>query len=189
MKKGRIITVSGISGAGKSHFIKDALTGGFNLEKLTAVTTRKQRENEIDGIDKFFMEQDQFNYLNENNELEGVLDKFGCMYAFRKSDIAKTGDGKNLITEAYFSEVPTFKQLFPDTHCVYIMPENPNAALEELNKRNIPASEKLKRHKDMIFELEKMSESDRKNFFKIFHNAYDEQSLVRFREYLSEITR
>ena len=54
MEKGFIITLSGISGAGKSHFIKSIIERFNNFEKLKAVTTREKRKDEIDGVDKFF---------------------------------------------------------------------------------------------------------------------------------------
>lgn len=41
MEKGFIITLSGISGAGKSHFIKNIIGRFDNFEKLKAVTTRR----------------------------------------------------------------------------------------------------------------------------------------------------
>ena len=55
MEKGFIITLSGISGAGKTHFIKSIIDRVDNFEKLKAVTTRERRKDEIDGIDKFFL--------------------------------------------------------------------------------------------------------------------------------------
>lgn len=55
MKDGFIITLSGISGAGKSHFIKTLLELFNNFEKLKAVTTRPIRKDEVNGVDKYFL--------------------------------------------------------------------------------------------------------------------------------------
>lgn len=52
MEKGFIVTLSGISGAGKSHFIKSIIDRLDNFEKLKAVTTRKKRKGEVEGIDQ-----------------------------------------------------------------------------------------------------------------------------------------
>ena len=47
MKEGTIITLSGVSGAGKSHFIKSLLSRFEDFDKLKAVTTRKIRTEEL----------------------------------------------------------------------------------------------------------------------------------------------
>lgn len=47
-----IVTLSGITGTGKSFF-KDLIAQNLDFENLVIITTRKKRRNEINGIDKF----------------------------------------------------------------------------------------------------------------------------------------
>ena len=63
-----IVTLSGITGTGKSFF-KDAISKELNFKNLAIVTTRTKRKNEVDGIDKEFVDETKFEQLkNEGKE-------------------------------------------------------------------------------------------------------------------------
>lgn len=90
MWEGFIITLSGISGAGKSHFIKSIIDKFDNFEKLKAVTTREKRKDEVEGVDKFFLPLEEFEKKDSNVEMCVVNNVFGNMYGYYKSDMDKT---------------------------------------------------------------------------------------------------
>ena len=136
MKNGYIITLSGISGAGKSYFIKNITERFDNFEKLVAVTTRQQRKGEIEGKDKFFLDLEEFNKKNYNGEMCTVNNVFGNMYGYFKDDIKKTNKGICLITELYYKEINHFKKEHPNTISVYILPDDIFKTIEELKARN-----------------------------------------------------
>ena len=54
MQQGKIITLSGISGIGKSFLKSYILSNNSDFQSLISVTTRNRRKNEVEGIDKFF---------------------------------------------------------------------------------------------------------------------------------------
>ena len=91
-----------------------------NFEKLKAVTTRKIRKDEIDGVDKIFLSLEEFDKKNKEGQMCTVNNVFGNMYGYYKSDIDKTENGINLITELYYKEVSDFKKEHPNTISVYI---------------------------------------------------------------------
>lgn len=82
MKKGRIITLSGMSGVGKSYLIKRLLSRTECFEKLKAVTTRKIRDDEINGVDKYFISMQDFVEKDNNGEMCVVNEVFGNMYGY-----------------------------------------------------------------------------------------------------------
>ena len=47
-------------GAGKSYFIKSMTERFESFEKLKAVTTREKRKDEVEGVDKFFLDLNSF---------------------------------------------------------------------------------------------------------------------------------
>lgn len=153
MKKGYIITLSGISGAGKSHFIKSMIERFENFEKLKAVTTRQKRKDEIESVDKFFLSMNEFETKNKNGEMCVVNNVFGNLYGYYKSDIDKTQNGINLITELYYKEVEKFKKEYPNTISVYVLPNDISKTIEELKARNTDYEELNKRVTDIKTEI------------------------------------
>lgn len=54
-----IITLSGVTGVGKSFF-KKQMIDKLNLKNLNVVTTRQKRDGEIEGVDKYFLTDDEY---------------------------------------------------------------------------------------------------------------------------------
>ena len=189
MSEGFIVTLSGISGAGKSHFIKTLLELFNNFEKLKAVTTRQIRKDEIDGVDKYFLSLEEFNNKNANGEMCVVNNVFGNMYGYYKSDIEKTNKGINLITELYYKEVPKFKREYPNTISIYIIPNDISRTIEQLKNRNASHEEYEKRIADIKNEMS-IFEENNNCFDIIISNDYDLRSIEIFiNELLSKMTQ
>lgn len=180
MEKGFIITLSGISGAGKSHFIKSLTERYDNFEKLKAVTTRKKRDGEVEGIDKFFLDLKTFEEKNAAGKMTTVNNVFGNMYGYYKSDIDKTKNGINLITELYYKEVKNFKKEHSNTISIYVLPNDISITLEELKKRDTSYEEYEKRVNDIKEEIGFFKNSSGHSFDIILTNNYDERSIEDF---------
>ncbi len=58
--KGIIIAVSAPSGTGKTTIVRNLLNEFSELIFSVSATTRKKRETETDGIDYFFINEDEF---------------------------------------------------------------------------------------------------------------------------------
>jgi len=86
MKKGRLVTLSGISGSGKSYLVKDLLKSDLGFEHLLSATTRQKRDNETSGVEAHFLTMDDFRYLEKNNEFLTVDNVFGNLYGLLRSD-------------------------------------------------------------------------------------------------------
>lgn len=57
--KTKIIALFGKSGAGK-NFVLDCLTTRYDLNRIVSCTTRPKRDNEIDGVDYYFISKSDF---------------------------------------------------------------------------------------------------------------------------------
>ena len=91
MQQGKIVTLSGISGIGKSHLKTYILANKPDFQSLISVTTRKPREKEMHGIDKFFYSLEEFE--KEKNLKNGnVKDNLQKEVTLSNNDL-----GKNIV--------------------------------------------------------------------------------------------
>lgn len=73
MKQGKVIFLTGVSGAGKTTMMDLLLTEGW-LHKICSVTTRSPREGEVNGDHYVFVDQQEFERLiQEGKMLEYVF--------------------------------------------------------------------------------------------------------------------
>ncbi len=63
-----IIMFIGPSGSGKDYYYKEAMKQ-FNFNKITLLTTRPQREGEVNGREYFFVDDNYIKKLEENNSI------------------------------------------------------------------------------------------------------------------------
>ena len=54
-----VITLSGVTGVGKSYFKKE-IQKRLEINQQVIITTRKKREDEIEGVDKIFVSDQEF---------------------------------------------------------------------------------------------------------------------------------
>lgn len=114
MQQGKIVTLSGISGIGKSFLKSYILANNTDFQSLISVTTRDRRTSETDGIDKFFYSLEDFEKENHSGKFCVVNEVFGNWYAYKKSQIELCDSGTNLITELFYKNVHEFKVEFPN---------------------------------------------------------------------------
>ena len=90
-----IVTLSGVTGTGKSFF-KNVIAEELGFENLAIVTTRKKRANEIEGIDKEFVSDKEFDELVKNKEVTVNFEFLGEKYGYRTE---KLESDENQVTE------------------------------------------------------------------------------------------
>ena len=73
MNKGKFIVISGPSGVGKDTICEELIKRGNGIYSVS-MTTRKKRNNEIDGVNYFFVSKDEFeNKIKDNFFLEYAM--------------------------------------------------------------------------------------------------------------------
>ncbi|MBQ9659376.1 MAG: hypothetical protein IJV31_11570 [Clostridia bacterium] len=181
-----IVTLSGITGVGKSFF-KNEIIDKLNFKNLIIVTTRKKRENEIEGIDKHFVTQKEFFELKNKGEIVADFEFLGEYYAYIKQDIERK---VNQVTELHYEAIENFKKnIKEELFAIYMIPNDIERAKKELKNRNLSKEVEEKRLKEIINQ-KNIFESDeqiRNKFDYIFENNYDEESEIKLLEVLKSI--
>lgn len=136
MKKGLLIIISGPSGVGKGTVIKEIMNcPELKLSYSISATTRKPRENEVDGVNYFFVEKEDFLQSADR----GDFLEYACFvenyYGTPKKYVEeKRKEGMNVLLEI---ETVGAKQVMDvlkdDDGCISIFITPPS--LEELERR------------------------------------------------------
>ena len=110
IKEGLLIIISGPSGVGKGTIRRQVMSDdSLNLVYSVSMTTRTKRENEVDGVDYFFVSRDEFDEnIKKGNFLEWA-EFVGNRYGTPKHYVDELRrQGKNVVLEI---EVEGTKQL------------------------------------------------------------------------------
>jgi len=131
-RKGKVIVITAPSGTGKTTIIRAILKVLDSVVYSISATTRKKRQNEIDGVDYFFIDEATFlARIKENQfvEWEKVYDYY---YGTPKTFVEKViSEGKSILLEVEVNGALSIKNVYPDAVMVYLLPPS----LEELEKR------------------------------------------------------
>jgi len=132
LKKGKLFVFSAPSGTGKTTIIRNVIDTFPELIFSISVTTRKKRPKEINGVDYFFLSEDEFQTKIENDEFLEWGKFFGYYYGTLKNFIfEKIEDGTSMVLEVDVKGAINIKKNYKDSVLIFISPPN----IEELKKR------------------------------------------------------
>ena len=77
---GMLVVVSAPSGCGKDTVFKEIRKKRNDIVESVSATTRKPREGEVEGVNYFFLSEDEFKNLIENNGLLEYAVYNNCYY-------------------------------------------------------------------------------------------------------------
>jgi guanylate kinase len=145
-KKGSIITFSAPSGTGKTTIVKKILNEFPEIGYSVSATTRKRRENEVDGVDYFFISEEEFKEKIQNNEFVEWELFYDYYYgSFRKVIENCINNGKSVILEVDVHGAVEIKRIYPDAILIYIAPPSLDELLIRLKNRQTENEEDLKK--------------------------------------------
>lgn len=169
-----IITLSGITGVGKSYF-KKCIIEELNFKNMAIVTTRTKRKDETNGVDKYFVTDEEFNHLKENKKILVDFDFLGNKYAYRTEDVFSNEDS---VTELHYDTIYRFKNVNSEILSIYIIPKDINIAKEQLCKRNLNKQTEEMRIQEIQEQLNQFSQNKelQEQFNYIIYNDYTNQT-------------
>jgi guanylate kinase len=162
MAKPQIFVISGPSGVGKGTLIAQLFSHVPNLAFSVSATTRAPRDGEQDGVDYYFVTQDEFNELIEKDALlewaPVHLDKYGTP---RKPVEAQLESGLSVILDIDVQGALQVKKSCPSAHFIFIEPPSLEVLESRLRGRHTESEEAIqKRMYDAVLELSYKSEYD-----------------------------
>ena len=131
-RKGKLFVVAAPSGAGKSSLIQSILTNFENIELSISATTRSPRKGEEEGKHYFFVTEDEFNSLKEEDAFIECAIVHNYQYGtLRKYIDEKLSKGINVICDIDVQGFNLIQRDGIDHTSIFIIPPS----IEELKKR------------------------------------------------------
>lgn len=135
MKKGLVVIVSGYSGVGKGTVIEMVLDALPAMRFSISCTTRSPRKGEEDGVNYYFLTEEEFDKKVEEDAFIEYTRTFTYHYGTLKSEVEKyLNAGVDVLLELNVVGAENVKKLYPDD-CVTIFVTPPS--LEALKARLI----------------------------------------------------
>jgi guanylate kinase len=145
-KKGSIIVISAPSGTGKTTIVRRILGDFPKVVFSISATTRKKREHEVEGVDYFFISEEEFKKKIQNNEFVEWELFYDYYYGtFRSFIDNRINNGKSVILEVDVHGALEIKRIYPDAILIYIAPPSLEELLIRLRKRQTENEEDLRK--------------------------------------------
>lgn len=144
-KRGSLIIISGTTCAGKGTIIKRLLENNPNMELCISYTSRPMRGQEVDGVDYYFVTQEEFEQKIENGDfLEYAEVHYGKYYGTPKKELEeKLASGKDVILEIEVQGAAQVKEQFPETILIFILAPSMEEVKRRIKSRGVENNEQI----------------------------------------------
>ena len=149
-EKGILTVVSGFSGSGKGTIMKRLMTDYDNYALSVSATTRAPRisstgECEMEGVDYFFITEEEFLNMIDHDELIEYARYQGNYYGTpRKYVEEQLAAGKDVILEIEVQGASKVKAKLPGTVLVFVTPPTAEELACRLRKRGTETEEQIR---------------------------------------------
>ncbi|MCI9145415.1 MAG: guanylate kinase [Eubacterium sp.] len=132
MSKGMLVVFSAPSGCGKDTVFKEICKLRDDVVESVSATTRKPRDGEVDGVNYFFVSENEFKKMIDNGGLLEFNNYNGCYYGTPVKGINNAVEqGKVCFLIIDVNGAEKIKELYPDCLSIFLLPPS----IEELEKR------------------------------------------------------
>lgn len=143
-KQGQLIVVSGPSGAGKDTIVNRIIEGNDNIWLSVSATSRKPRKGEIDGVNYFFLDKEDFEEkIKEDYFLEYALYADNYYGTPKEEIVKKIEKGIDVILVIEIEGAKKIKDLVPHALFIFIMPPSEKTLLSRLKNRKTEDKDKI----------------------------------------------
>jgi len=119
----KLIIITGPSGVGKGTVVKEILVKDKNIWLSISATTREPREGEKDGENYYFLKQEKFKEMIEQNLFLEWAQFAGNYYGTPLTSVnEKIKNGFTVLLEIEVEGARQIKNKFPNSMSIFLLP-------------------------------------------------------------------
>ena len=152
---GKLLIITAPSGAGKTTIVRHLLNEFDSLAFSVSATTRARRHYETEGKDYYFLSQEEFKSLiNQEEFVEWEEVYTDLFYGTLKKELRRLWEeDKNIIFDIEVKGATNIKKAYPDNSlAIFIKPPSIDTLIERLNNRKTESADSLKKRIDRAAE-------------------------------------
>lgn len=131
-----LFIVAAPSGGGKTSLVKHLISSLSNIDVSISHTTRDKRPGEQEGVDYFFVSDDQFQCMINNHEFIEHAEVFGCFYGTSIQQIEqRLAAGTDIVLDIDWQGAQQIKTLFSNSVSIFIIPPSLETLMQRLQGR------------------------------------------------------
>lgn len=135
-EKSLLVVISGPSGSGKGTLCEMLRQAFPDLNYSISVTTRPPRSNEKDGVDYFFVSDEEFKRLLQKGEFLEWAEVYGHYYGTPRSVVESAlASGRDVLLEIDIQGASKVRELFPEAVLIFIKPPSLDELSDRITKR------------------------------------------------------
>lgn len=162
LAKGFLLVLSGPSGSGKGTVSQALMKKREDIKFSISATTRKPRPTEVNGENYFFLSEEEFQRMEENNEfLESAYVHTNYYGTPKKFVMDEIEDGEIVLLEIDVQGALQIKKNYKEAIFIFLLPPTMDELKNRIIKRGTETDEDIKtRFNNAFRELDFVGEYD-----------------------------
>ena len=184
VRKGAMFIIEAPSGTGKGTVIKELMKSDPNIKFSVSVTTRQPRVGEVDGVDYYFVTDEQYNeFLAQDAFYEYVDSQYGSRYGTLRSEVDSfINVGQDVIFDMDWAGACQMKKKAgSDVVTIYLLPPSIKELRHRLENRGTDSQEVIEKRMSII--LDKVSHWD--EFDYVIVNVDLQETVTKIQKIIS----
>lgn len=184
VRKGAMFIIEAPSGTGKSAVIKEILKRDSNIKFSVSVTTRQPREGEVEGVDYYYVTDEQYNeFLAQDAFYEYVDSQYGSRYGTLRSEVDSfINVGQDVLFDMDWVGARQMREKAgDDVVTIYLLPPSIKELRRRLENRGTDSPEVIEKRMNVI--LDKISHWD--EFDYVIVNVNLEETILKVQKIIS----
>ncbi len=176
-----IIVLSAPSGVGKTTVIQYLMSQREDIVTSVSATTRKPRPGEREGVDYYFISNQEFNEKIKRGEFVEYAQVHDELYGTLHSELQRRIEsGKDVLLELDVQGMRSIKNKYPQAVTIFMLPPSMKEMELRLKSRGSENEEKIqKRIKRAFEEMKARLEFDYNIInYKLEQSAYDLNTII-----------
>ncbi len=154
-----LIVITGPSGVGKTTIIESLLKSDPNLKYSVSLTTRQPRPGEVNGVDYFFVSDEEFQKAIANEEFAEWSVVYGKYYGRLKRNLEEQMRFSDVLVGIDVQGALKLRNKYPEGVFIFILPRSQKALELQLRGRKTDDESSVKTRLDAALREMKQAES------------------------------